>query len=124
VSTLLTFDPPSLPFDCSPKDAATLVFAPVSAVKVVVVTIGVGVGEGVGVGVGVGVGFGVGAGVVGVVEPELDPLAEVVVAPDEVSLFEAAPPQPVTSANPSRAQNRVPNREIWTKISPPRKRRE
>ena len=112
MSTLLTLDPPSLPFDCSPKDAATLVFAPVSAVKVVVVTIGVGVGVGVGVGMGVGVGVGVGVGAGGVVEPELDPFAEVVVAPDEASLLEAAPPQPVTSANPSRAHTRVPNREF------------
>ena len=108
VSTLLTFDSPSLPFDCAANDAAALVFAPVSTVKVVMVTIGVGVGEGVGVGVGVGPGV----GVVGVLVPELDPLAEVVVVPEEASLLEAAPPQPVTSANPSRAHTRVPNREI------------
>ena len=86
-----------------------LVLVDVSALRVVVVTSGVGVGVGIGVGVGVGTGVGLGVGV-GVVGPEVNPLAEVVV-PDELN-FEAAPPQPVTSANPSKAHNGVPNREI------------
>ena len=112
MSTLLTFEAASLPADWG-YELPTLVLIEVSAVKEVVATIGVGVeGVGDGVGVGVGVGLGVGVGVDGVIVPELDPFAEVVVAPDEARLLEAAPPQPVTSANPSRAHARVPNREI------------
>ena len=81
----------------------------VSTVNVVVVTTGVGVGAGVGLGVGLGVGDG--DGFEGVVVPEVDPFADVVVVAAEVKLL-AAPPQPVTSANPSMAHNKVPSREI------------
>lgn len=113
MSTLLTFEGASLPVDCG-YEVPTLVLFEVSAVSVVVVTMGVGVGLGVGVGVGAGVGEGVGDGV-GEVEGvnELDPLLLAVVVVDgEVKLFEAAPPQPITSANPSKAHNKVLSREI------------
>jgi hypothetical protein len=88
----------------------------VSASNVVVAVTGVGVGDGVGVGVGAGVGVGVGVGAV-------DPLLVVVVVAGVVK-FDPAPPQPVMIANEIKVQKQIPSREIWSKISPPEKRRE
>jgi hypothetical protein len=68
----------------------------------------------VGVGAGVGVGVGVGA---------VDPLLVVVVVAGVVK-FDPAPPQPVMIANEIKVQKQIPSREIWSKISPPEKRRE